>query len=359
MIKKMLTILIAFIILFSLCTQNVSSITDFSNDAWSRGGVFPTSGLDDNNESSRNVAIKTDYIKVLKGSTIKNLDTTNYRLVCHVYSLNGRNWLRILFDTSVDNLSEHTVTADCYVKLIMVKPDFSSILDSEMSTLIGNARIESENPQVKTVNAIGDSITYGIYDAMSWDTVAYKYCDTVAINLGMYCNNYGLSGSVIAVNSNSPLQHDPISVRYVDMSDNSDIIIVFAGTNDWSYGWTPIGTISDTTYYTFYGALNILCEGLLNKYPEKQIIFCTPIKRITEVYTTIDSVNSLGKTLKDYGDIIKEVCARYSIQVADLYTESGLNPQIPAQKALLMPDGTHPNQNGHNKIADKLIKQLN
>ena len=63
------------------------------------------------------------------------------------------------------------------------------------------------------------------------------------------------------------------------MTDDAEIIIVAAGTNDWNYAWTPLGDMASRTNYTFYGALHNLCIGLLNKYIGKTIIFMTPIKR--------------------------------------------------------------------------------
>ena len=146
-------------------------------------------------------------------------------------------------------------------------------------------------------------------------------------------------------------ERTPISARFQLMDDDADIVLVACGTNDFQYNWTPIGTMEDRTPDTFYGALHYTLLGLLDKYLSKQIIFCTPIKRCQSPYSSVTSTNTYGKTLEDYGAIIKEVCSYYSIPVIDLYAESGLNPQVSSQSSLFDSYKTHPYQLGHNMIA--------
>lgn len=146
-------------------------------------------------------------------------------------------------------------------------------------------------------------------------------------------------------------ERTPISARFQLMDDDADLVLVACGTNDFQYNWTPIGTMEDRTPDTFYGALHYTILGLLDKYLSKQIIFCTPIKRCQFPYSSGTSTNTYGKTLEDYGTIIKEVCSYYSIPVIDLYAESGLNPQVSSQSSLFDSYKTHPYQLGHNMIA--------
>ena len=44
-----------------------------------------------------------------------------------------------------------------------------------------------------------------------------------------------------------------------------------AGTNDFGHGDAPLGSFSDRTPYTFYGACHLLMESLINKYPASTI----------------------------------------------------------------------------------------
>jgi lysophospholipase L1-like esterase len=112
---------------------------------------------------------------------------------------------------------------------------------------------------------LGDSITRGL------GVPAEKsYPMKIMSRLGLKkIYNYGMDGSTVADGSN------PMYIRYASMSDEADFIVVTGGTNDSAYE-TPIGTINDTTGATFYGAWNILLEGLTSKYPGKPIFVFTP-----------------------------------------------------------------------------------
>lgn len=207
-----------------------------------------------------------------------------------------------------------------------------------------------DNPyRGKTINWLGDSIVAGD-----------EFDEIVAAHFGMNLNDYGSPGARIAYKPNT--SQTCLSVSYLDMTDNCDIIAVSGGTNDFENAWTPFGTVHDTTNDTFYGALNVLCLGLINKYPDKPIFFTTPIKRASREGQDVDWLNDIGKTMLDYCNAIKEVCSRYSIPVLDLYAESQMNPAIPAQRALLFnSDGIHPNANGAAVMARRTIgwmKQL-
>ena len=216
----------------------------------------------------------------------------------------------------------------------------------------------------KTINWIGDSIVSG-----------GDFDDRVCTALGMTENEYGISGSTIALKGDGTDGRDAVVARYSSMSDSADIIAVSAGTNDWMYAWSPVGDIDDpddgTSNTTFYGALKTLCNGLITKYPDKVIFFTTPIKRAQpfddgdggtytpdDVDTTPFSKNKYGLTLGDYADIIKEVCGYYSIPVLDMYRESGMNPSNATQRALLFTDKTHPNTAGKDYMAKRVTGWL-
>lgn len=197
----------------------------------------------------------------------------------------------------------------------------------------------------KKINWIGDSIV----DGPDFDEV-------VVSNLHLVKDSeYGINGSTISLATDGTDTRHALCVRYSDMSDDADMIAVSAGTNDWMYAWAPIGTIDSTENTTFYGALKTLCEGLVNKYPQKLIFFTTPIKRGQAfasgaggtytpdgVPTTPFSKNKYGLTLMDYSNIIKEVCGYYSIPVLDMNRESLLDPHLVSQQNMFDNVLTHP-----------------
>lgn len=208
----------------------------------------------------------------------------------------------------------------------------------------------------KKINWIGDSIVAGA-----------DFDEMVCQDMNLVETDYGIGGSTIALKGDGSDTRNAICARYANMTDDADIIAVSAGTNDFEYAWSPIGTIESTDNTTFYGALKNLCEGLITKYPEKVIFFTTPIKRAQPfedgnggTYTpdgvalTPYSKNKYGLTLKDYAEIIKEVCGYYSIPVLDLYSESMLNPHITAQQNLFDVLLTHPTHYGRLMMARRV-----
>ena len=68
------------------------------------------------------------------------------------------------------------------------------------------------------------------------------------------------------------------------------------------------------------------------------------------------NVNTFG--MKKYVDVIKEVCEYYSVPVLELYSVSGIQPNVDVIKELYCPDGLHPNARGHKLIADRLYNYL-
>ena len=139
------------------------------------------------------------------------------------------------------------------------------------------------------------------------------------------------------------------------MDADADIIVVFGGTNDFGHGDAKLGKMSDRTEYTFYGALHVLCEKLINKYPEALIVFMTPLHRLSEDVKVNEIGIPLETDLEGYVEIEKKVAKYYSIPVLDLFSISGLQPKVQALREKFMPDGLHPNDDGHRIIADRLV----
>ena len=117
--------------------------------------------------------------------------------------------------------------------------------------------------------------------------------------------------------------------------------------------------VDDLTKSTFCGAIHTICKYLLENYPNKDIVFVTPIKRRQGSIQYPEDKNSLGYTLLDYTDAIIEICGYYSIPVIDFYRNSGLNPHID-DSLFADTDGkvVHPNLEGHKRMASLVIAYL-
>ena len=111
--------------------------------------------------------------------------------------------------------------------------------------------------------ALGDSITYGFIprNYTGYPGQLDSYAKLTAEKLDMTFENYGISGSTLAYHAS----RQPMCVRYTDMPDDADLITVMGGTNDIRNG-IELGTMSDRTNTTYYGALHVLLGGLYKKY---------------------------------------------------------------------------------------------
>lgn len=139
----------------------------------------------------------------------------------------------------------------------------------------------------------------------------------------------------------------------MNMDVNADIITVFGGVNDYRHN-TALGTMNCREHSTFYGALHTICEGLYDTYPTAKYGFFTPLRFYDRKFSNGELANSKSHKFLDYVNAIKEVCAYYSIPVLDLYNMAGITPYVKSVRVRLLPDGIHPNEEGHKIISSKI-----
>jgi len=205
--------------------------------------------------------------------------------------------------------------------------------------------------QGKSWNALGDSITeIGRYQAL------------VAAALGLKkVANHGKSATEIC-DGKSPQSSDqalyglPMCIRYADLDPTADLVTVFGGTNDFGHN-EPLGTPSDTTCATFYGALHVMLKGIIAANPAARVAVFTPLQRTFAGDPGVTGMtNALGLRLVDYVDAILAVAAVYSVPVLDLYRTAGICPQNASR---FLADGIHPNEAGYARIAGQMAQFLN
>ena len=142
-------------------------------------------------------------------------------------------------------------------------------------------------------------------------------------------------------------------MRADEIDDDADIVIVFGGTNDYGHSDTPMEDFESRDEQTFYGALHCLCIQRLNKYPNANILFMTPLHRENEdMFVSNAGIPKLP--LSKYVSAIKEVAGYYALPALDLYSVSGIQPNVDVIKEIYMPDGLQPSDKGARRIAEKL-----
>lgn len=211
----------------------------------------------------------------------------------------------------------------------------------------------------KKINFLGDSITEGVGSS---DREKTSYIRVFEALSGAVCRNYGIGGTQIAYQTQIPQgkEHyaDTFCRRVEKMDADADIVVIFGGTNDYGHGDAPLGSFSDRTDATFYGALHTLYSSVIEKYPAATVVVLTPLHREGEENPMPYLRDFPTASLKGYVEAIREVAEHYALPVLDLYSTSGICPDLPVSKALYTTDGLHPNDLGHARIANRLYNFL-
>lgn len=184
----------------------------------------------------------------------------------------------------------------------------------------------------KTLCVIGDSYVAN-HRRPKTETWHYK----VAARHHMTYLNYGRNGGCIAWDRSREGFGKSLLVRYKEMPDTADYILVIAGHNDAD----KIKTSRDSLLM-FRDSLQQLCTALIERYPAARIAFVTPwnVPRagFPEVIATI-----------------QEVCAANGIPVLNAATTSGIHVRNDAfrRRYFQAPNDTaHLNDAGHNLIVN-------
>lgn len=213
----------------------------------------------------------------------------------------------------------------------------------------------------KNVIFLGDSITWYDGNAFGDGTLCKGFPSLLnniiefnkATNIGVsgasmaHSSSYPSSGSILDAGRNYP------TVDYTKF----DVAIILAGTNDFklNVNMGTIGLDSDTSWddTTFYGAYRHLIETMISQNPTIKIYMMTPLQRNNGGYdcNTANTATPASK-LSDYCTAIKNIGQMYGIPVLDLYSLSGFTRK---NLTSLTIDSLHPNNLGHQRIADLLI----
>jgi lysophospholipase L1-like esterase len=352
----------------------LSKLADEVTNAIGTGGVISESNFPffkDYSVNLMNTAKMTadKYVRASDGVLVSygGLGTTDYIPVVagDVLRYNGDIWGSGRYDSNKTYLGAltadsatktSTIASDgtAYVRVAMMTPSTAMIVKNialpntymRSPLYLPDQKYSPDKLAGKVWVSEGDSITWGLH-AEKTGTDRWPYPRIIADRCGMVLDNVASSGATMGQIA-SASRTDSAVQRYSNYRNDADIVTVAMGTND-TEGLVPLGTSSDTAITTFYGALNTLVPGLINKYPGKKIGFLTPIPRSGWTDFT-GRVNA-----------IKEVCGKYSVPVLDLSKTANLCPDVTvinttffSTSAYPAGDGLHPNYQGHLALADKI-----
>lgn len=226
----------------------------------------------------------------------------------------------------------------------------------------------------KKISFLGDSITEGIGASPS----SKRYSSVLCALSGAVENNLGVAGTCLATNAYNRADSTRFAARATaENLSGSDLIIIFGGTNDFSYdtkaigdlfseqsitpngriGDKVLGAIADTD--TFAGALHDLINVVRTNCPNVPILLVTPLNRgnFTAITPNSKQCNVNGDYLKDFTRAIKEIGAFYSIPVLDM-SRSELDFSDATIASTYSADNLHPNNAGHEIIAKLILSYI-
>lgn len=185
----------------------------------------------------------------------------------------------------------------------------------------------------KKICVLGDSITDKTYHSTK------NYHDFIKEETGCTVYNHGKNGWTIV----------QLCEEVAKCENDSDIITLFAGTNDWHIGKIPLGETTDTSKsVSVCGAIDEIFNLIINKFPTKTFLVFTPLPRTNPHSNWTNYINDRGYSLEQLVDKIKEKCKQYSIPCYDLYRNSGVHANNSASLKYYYNDASiHPNIRYH------------
>lgn len=254
-----------------------------------------------------------------------------------------------------------------------------------------NASVSSKNliPQPladgyyngKTIACIGDSITYGVGASDN----SHRYSTVLAGLLGAREINLGTSGYVLCTGGHRTCNIGNLTEEKIS---GADVVTIMIGINDWDQAvkngmfggsltypanstYYSLGTFGTDDTTTIYGAAAMWCNRINElkakpQFSNTKFFFITPI--ITSWNSSVTSEKSFdqsktnvhGFTLRDLCLAIIETCAFYKVPVLDMNKYSGIyyNSEQDNNASEYFADGLHPNDAGHQKIAEGIYWYL-
>ena len=200
----------------------------------------------------------------------------------------------------------------------------------------------------KKICAYGDSVT----EQNKWQGYVSSY-----FNCSFY--NRGVGGTTVTRVNNST-NHMSGDTRINTIPTDSDVILIFAGHNDWSYASISMGnlktdTLSEST--SFKSAFALMIKKIQARCPNARLITMTPVGGRTENASSNQDKQFYIRDLcmTDFANAVKEVSSYYGIPCIDVNANCGINT---LNHTTYIADLIHPNEVGGKLIANEVINGM-
>ena len=205
----------------------------------------------------------------------------------------------------------------------------------------------------KKIACLGDSITQAANLESMEDYQQYSYPTKLAEILGAEeVVNLGIGGSSIG-----RYWQDAFVDRYMDIPEDTDLILVMGGTNDgFCLHRENVGNFEERSPRTLIGDLNELMRGLKENYPDAEVVFVTPLPNVLHDILRKDRPELMSQRV--IVDSMIALAREYEFDVIDLYDSNLLDSHDAAVISNYMPDGVHCNPDGYRILAEHIAADL-
>ena len=205
----------------------------------------------------------------------------------------------------------------------------------------------------KKIACLGDSITQAANLESMEDYQQYSYPTKLTEILGAEeVVNLGIGGSSIG-----RYWQDAFVDRYMDIPEDTDLILVMGGTNDgFCLHRENVGNFEERSPRTLIGDLDELMRGLKENYPDAEVVFVTPLPNVLHDILRKDRPELMSQRV--IVDSMIALAKEYEFDVIDLYDSNLLDSHDAAVISNYMPDGVHCNPDGYQILAEHIAADL-
>ena len=249
----------------------------------------------------------------------------------------------------------HQLDATCeYIRfsiLLALADKFTCVYGSEALLPSAQSRAVIDPEKVRGVVALpwqnqkagllGDSITAGIGAFNGWAEHIERFCG--------FTNVQNLAIGSASIGARAGSSDAQIMARaFANLDDDCDCVIITGGLVDsLEENGVPLGTIDDTTDATFYGAMNVLLDGLKLKYQT----------RLTRILFIFSPPTLRPADMEGYSEAARLSCAKHQVPFRNSHILDTWNHRVRpyiidgngVHSSALTPwsqDGAHLNQTG-------------
>lgn len=350
------------------------SVSNANLDSTFLSGGVMANNTDLNNifKEVRYLLIGDNYLNVpsdLKGSTLM-FTSEAYSSNFFIQKLTKTNSPTVVYSRTVQKASPNNIYGS-WTKYYL-DPSTSEKLVGKTIYNFGDSTIGNTNDATSVSSQLASmtgATTFNVgfggchmsQHAEHWDAFSmYRLAD--AITTG----DFTLQDAAIAANPSGMPAYFDSHLTLLKNADwaNVDFITIGYGTNDYASADLIDNPANQKDTTTFLGAFRYSVETILNKYPHLKILVTTPMYRFwmndDGTYKNDSdtvSYNTDNDTLDKFADAIVSESKKYHLPVLNLYTDLGINK---FNRTVYFPsnDGTHQNEAGRKRIAEKLSSGL-